>query len=131
MKVWEILKLIDFVHAKEDPLNYIYFQQFGELDNTDEKILTSNSFLVWNLSLVQGFHAQHANVCHPHKSNHRWWFYDQTVFLPNKVAVIFLKICKPFESLQKEFHHFSHWSEDIYNWEDAVLPLWGRIAFPI
>lgn len=70
-----------------------------------QKILTSNNFLAGNHSLVQGFHVQHANACHVHKSNHKWWFYDQTVFLPNKVAVIFLKICKPFESLQKEFHH--------------------------
>lgn len=85
------------------------FNSVGSLkfanEAANEKILTSNSFLVWNHSLVQGFHAQHANACHPHKSHHKWWFYDQTVFLPNKVAVIFLKICKPFESLQKEFHH--------------------------
>lgn len=40
-------------------------------NNTVEITPTSNSFPVWNQSLVQGFHAQHANVCRVHKSIHQ------------------------------------------------------------
>lgn len=45
--------------------------KFVNDSNTVEKTPTSNSFLVWNQSLVQGFHAQHANVCRVHKSIHQ------------------------------------------------------------
>lgn len=32
MRVRGILKLIDYVYAREDSLDYIYFQQVGELE---------------------------------------------------------------------------------------------------
>lgn len=45
--------------------------KFVNNNNTVEKTPTSDSFLVWNQSLVRGFHAQHANVCRVHKSIHK------------------------------------------------------------